>query len=180
MIMTQPRSALATPNSQTALPILCLSSMEVLLQVSNHLIARIPIRPQESMVVTNTVKALADLLLAEILALVLRSKRLYRTLLRFDLLLDVASRAAFGVDLLGRDRDEVVPEEVDGVVRLEDAVDALDGLDAGEAQQILDLRALTVLYMDVQLRSVMWLPAGHSLEGYRSISRTSNASCQSS
>ena len=66
MIMTQPRTALATPNSQTALPILRLSSMEVLLQVPNHLIAWIPIRPQESMVVTNTIQTLSQILLTEV------------------------------------------------------------------------------------------------------------------
>lgn len=145
MVMAQPRAALATPDRQTTLAALRVRRVEVLLKVQDHPIARVAVRPQERVVVAYTVEALADLLLAEVLALILRSQRLYRTLLRLDLLLDVASRAALGVDLLRRDRDCVFAEHVESTMLFEDGVHGLNWADARKPEHVLDFWRLAVL-----------------------------------
>ena len=84
--------------------------VEVLLEVCNHAVAWIAVRAQERMVITDGVDALANLLLVETLAGIARRERLDCALLALDILLDITPRAALGVDFLGRNRDEVVPE----------------------------------------------------------------------
>jgi len=53
MIMRQSRTTLSASNRQAALLILRLRRMEVLLQMSNHLITRITVDPQKRVIISN-------------------------------------------------------------------------------------------------------------------------------
>ena len=114
MIVAQTRPALPAPYRQTRLLVARMRRMEVLLQIRNHPIARISVRPQERVIVADAVQALADLLLRERAAVVLAREGLDGAFFRLDVPLDLAPRAAFGVDLLGGDGDEVVAEWKEG------------------------------------------------------------------
>ena len=116
MIVAQTRPALPAPYRQTRLLVAGMRRMEVLLQIRNHPIARISVRPQERVIVADAVQALADLLLRERAAVVLAREGLDGAFFRLDVPLDLAPCAALGVDLLGGHGDEVVAEELERVV----------------------------------------------------------------
>ena len=146
VIVSEACATLAHLDREGALVVLGLRWVEVLLKVVNHPLAWIAIRAEERVVIPDAVYALPDFLLAEARARVLGGERLNRTLFALDVLLDVTARTAFGVNLFSRNRDEIVTEKVDGVVLLEDNVDALDGRNARKAQQVLDLCRLAILW----------------------------------
>ena len=59
VVVAKPCAILSAPNSKTALRVLDLGGMEVVFEVLDHTIARIPIDPQESVVIPDTIKALS-------------------------------------------------------------------------------------------------------------------------
>ena len=123
-------AALAHLDGKAAFGVFWMRRVEVLLEVCNHAVAWIAVRAQEGVVVADAVQALADLLLRERAAVVLAREGLDGAFFRLDVSLDLAPRAALGVDLLGGDGDEVVAEELERVAFFENAVYGLDGLDA--------------------------------------------------
>ena len=145
MVVAEPCTAPAAPNRQAVFRVFRLRRVKVHFEVMYHAVARIAVRSQERMVVSNAVETLADLFLVETLALITRRKRLDRALLALDVFLNLASRATFGVYFLGRDGYEIIAEELEGTVLLQHAVHSSDGFDTGKAEHVLDLGRLAIL-----------------------------------
>ena len=59
VVVAKPCTVLSAPNSKTALRVLDSGRMEVVFEVLDHTIARIPVDPQESVVIPDTIKALS-------------------------------------------------------------------------------------------------------------------------
>lgn len=88
--MAKPRSIPSAPNSKATLWVWGLGGMEVVFEVLDHTIARIPINPQEGVVIPNTIEALSELFLWEPSHRIFRGKGFYRPLLALDVALDVS------------------------------------------------------------------------------------------
>lgn len=92
--------------------------MKVVFEVLDHAVARIPINPQEGVVIPNTIETLSELFLWEPPHRVFRGKGFYRPLLALDVALDVSPGAPFRDDLLRRNGNEIVPEDICNLVLL--------------------------------------------------------------
>lgn len=145
VVVRQPGTTFPAPDGETVLGVLGLCRMEVLLQEANHTLTRIAVGSQEGVVVTNGIQTLSNVLLREAISLIARCKRFDGPFFAFDILLNIPPRAALRVDLLRGDRNKIVPEHVNDVVLLQDAVNRPDRLDTREAQELLDFWGLTVL-----------------------------------
>jgi hypothetical protein len=93
--MTQPGSALSSKNRQIAFTILRVRRIEVLFQVFNHSLTRIPVSTQEGVVVAYAVETLTDDFLAKAFPFIAGRKGFYCAFLVFDVLLDVTTRTTF-------------------------------------------------------------------------------------
>lgn len=122
--------------------------MKVLLQMRNHLLARIPVHSQERMVVTDAVQTLSQIVLRQLPLLgVARGKLLNSAFFGFDLSLDVTTRSTgWREDFEGSCGHELVPEHVEETLRFKSIVDGFHGLHTLETQHILYFGFLTVLW----------------------------------
>lgn len=65
--------------------------MEVLLEIANHSLAWIPVRPQERVIVTNAVQTLSNVLLTEVTTFIAGCQGLNGLFFAFDVLLNFAA-----------------------------------------------------------------------------------------
>lgn len=63
MVVTKSRAVFSTLDSETALGVLGLGRMEVVFEILDHAVARIPVDPQKSVIISNTVETLSELFL---------------------------------------------------------------------------------------------------------------------
>jgi hypothetical protein len=118
----------STSNRQAGQWVFRLGWMEELLQVVNHLFARVSVGPQESVVVPNGVQALPYLFLCQPSPLVLVGKVLDCSFLTPDVALHFSSRPPLGVDFFCSNGDQVVSEHIHSIVLFKDRIHSLDGL----------------------------------------------------
>lgn len=154
VVMTEPRTTLAASNRQAIFRIFCLRGVKVRFEVTNHAVTRITIRPQEGVVISKAVETLTDLFLVQTLALIARRKRLDRTLLALDILLNLASRSTICVDFLRRNGYKIITKEVQGAVLLQYTVHGSDGFDTGKTEHVLHLERLAVLQFKHSTRGI--------------------------
>lgn len=139
VVVTEPCTTPATPDRQAVFRFFCLRRVKVRFEVMNHAVARITVRAQESVVISDAVETLTDLFRVQTLTLITRSKRLDRALLALDIFLNLSSRSTVSVDFLGRNGYKIIAKEVQGAVLLQHAVHAPDGFDTRKTEHVLHL-----------------------------------------
>jgi len=65
MIVTEPSAVPSAPDSKAVLGVLGLGRIEIMFEVLNHAVARIPVDPQECVIVPDTIETLPQLFLRE-------------------------------------------------------------------------------------------------------------------
>jgi hypothetical protein len=138
--MAQPSPAPPAPNGQAGFRVGRPSGVEVLGQEFDHALARVAVGPQEGVIIANAVEALADCLLREAVPFVARCKTLDGPFLAFDLSLYFAPRTAFGVNLFCCDYHKLVSEELERIVRFQNAVHRFDRAYTRKIKEVLNLR----------------------------------------
>lgn len=100
---------------------------------------RIPVRPEEAVVIADRVKADLDLIRGEVSVGILSAEHLYGPLLFPDLLLDLRAILSVRDDLLCGIGHQVVLQNIQTASLFQVAVNRLDGDDTVETQGRLDL-----------------------------------------
>mmetsp|Transcript_4564 Transcript_4564/g.13952 ORF Transcript_4564/g.13952 Transcript_4564/m.13952 type:complete len:387 (+) Transcript_4564:649-1809(+) len=113
-------------------------------QPGDHLIDRITVEAQVGVIVTDRVEHRLQLLLADASALITVGDVLDGALLLVDLGLYLVTTLAVTLDLHGGGTDVLISQHGQCVAFLQKVVHRVDGRDQREAEQILDVRALTV------------------------------------
>ena len=152
VVMGETRAGTPTPNSKAIRTLFVphLRRVEILLQVADHAIARVAIRPQECMVVAYAVQRLAHRLLREPrLPAVPGGERLDRAFFGTDVALDLPPAPLLSDDLLRGGSDERVAQQVERPVYIEQFVHRPDRRDAGEPEHFADLWGLAVLQKSI-------------------------------
>ena len=116
MVVTKSGAVLSTPDSKTALGVLGLGRVEIMFEVLDHTVTRISVDPQESVVVADTIETLSQLFLCQSPSRVFRGESLYGFLLALDVALDIPPRTSFRENLLCGNGNEIIPEDIRGLV----------------------------------------------------------------